>query len=103
MIYYVKGGRVSEKQSVQSAWQHTAFLDDINLTARGWTIAVMSCVENLGKPVFTLEEMYGFVARLERLFPKNRNVKPKIRQQLQVLRDRGWLTFMGDGVYSLSK
>ena len=31
-----------------------------------------------------------------------RHVRPKIRQQLQVLRDLGLLTFLGDGRYRLS-
>ena len=103
MIYYIKDGHVSEKTSILSTWGSTVFLDDINFTTRGWTIAVMSCVESLHKQVFTLEEMYGFVAHLESLFPRNRNVKPKIRQQLQILRDRGWLNFLGNGVYSLAE
>ncbi len=36
-------------------------------------------------------------ARLSALYPDNHNVRPKIRQQLQVLRDRGWLSFGGRG------
>lgn len=39
------------------------------------------------------------VAVLTILYPGNNNVRPKIRQQLQVLRDRGWLEFNGRGVY----
>lgn len=102
-IYYVRDGHISDRQSVQSAWRSTEFLDDINFAARGWTVAVMSCVESLRKSVFTLEEVYGFVPRLEKIFPRNRNIKPKLRQQLQLLRDYGWLNFLGNGVYSLVK
>ena len=40
-----------------------------------------------------------FEERLSRLYPGNHNVRPKIRQQLQVLRDRGWLEFVGRGRY----
>jgi type II restriction enzyme len=43
--------------------------------------------------------MYGFEARLAALYPGNINVRPKIRQQLQALRDRGWLEFLGRGRY----
>jgi type II restriction enzyme len=39
--------------------------------------------------------------RLHRLYPGNRNVRPKIRQQLQVLRDQGYLDFIGPGRYRL--
>jgi len=38
-------------------------------------------------------------ARLAALYSGNHNVRPKIRQQLQVLRDRGWLAFDGRGRY----
>ena len=59
----------------------------------------MKCVEALGRASFTLDDAYGFEARLARLYPANHNVRPKIRQQLQVLRDRGWLEFLGRGRY----
>ncbi|MFN9928569.1 MAG: hypothetical protein ACK53I_16700 [Phenylobacterium sp.] len=40
-------------------------------------------------------------ARLQAAYPGNNNVRPKIRQQLQVLRDAGWLIFLGKGAYRL--
>lgn len=52
-----------------------------------------------GRPAFTLDEVYAHEAALSALYPGNRNVRPKIRQQLQVLRDRGWLAFNGRGTY----
>ena len=51
----------------------------------------MRCVERIGRPEFTLDDVYAFEPHLSRLYPDNRNVRPKIRQQLQVLRDHGWL------------
>ena len=47
----------------------------------------------------TLDEVYAHEAALATLYPGNNNVRPKIRQQLQVLRDRGWLAFNGRGAY----
>jgi len=32
----------------------------------------------------------------------NHNIRPKIRQQLQILRDLGFLEFLGDGSYRLT-
>jgi type II restriction enzyme len=52
-----------------------------------------------GRESFSLADMYAFEARLGGLYPGNRHVREKIRQQLQVLRDRGWLEFMGRGRY----
>ena len=43
--------------------------------------------------------MYGFEDRLSGLYPGNHYVRPKIRQQLQAPRDRGWLEFLGRGRY----
>ena len=46
-------------------------------------------VEAVGRPEFTLADVYAHEAALAALYPGNNNVRPKIRQQLQVLRDRG--------------
>ncbi|HDT15115.1 MAG TPA: hypothetical protein ENN55_02790 [Firmicutes bacterium] len=37
------------------------------------------------------------------IHPENRNIKPKIRQQLQFLRDKGYLYFEGKGRYVLNE
>jgi len=66
---------------------------------RGWLIEVMKCVEALGRQEFELADVYAFEARLSALYPNNRHVKQKIRQQLQVLRDRGYLEFLSRGRY----
>ncbi len=47
--------------------------------------------------------MYDFEARFAALYPCNSNVRPKIRQQVQVLRDRGWLGFLGRGRYRVRR
>jgi type II restriction enzyme len=62
---------------------------------------VLNLVHRLGRPHFTLADVYKFEQELSAIYPKNQNVKPKIRQQLQVLRDVGLIEFLGKGVYSL--
>lgn len=59
----------------------------------------MKAVEAVNLPEFTLADVYAHEAPLSMLYPGNHNVRPKIRQQLQVLRDRGWLKFNGRGTY----
>jgi len=49
--------------------------------------------------LFTLEMVYHFEEDLAAKHPNNHNVRAKIRQQLQQLRDRGIITFLGDGHY----
>jgi hypothetical protein len=59
----------------------------------------MKCVELIGRDTFDLDEVYAFEERLSALYPNNQHVKPKIRQQLQVLRDHGYLEFLSKGRY----
>ena len=61
----------------------------------------MKCVELIGKQEFQLDDVYAFENRLSDLYPNNKHVKQKIRQQLQMLRDRGYLDFMSRGYYRL--
>ena len=81
--------------------EENPFLREQNQDARGWLLEVMKCVETLGKHEFQLDEVYAFESRLSRIYPGNQNVKPKIRQQLQFLRDRGYLEFVSRGFYRL--
>ena len=80
-------------------WQATLFLRDAGAEARGWLIEVMKCVEAIGRSAFTLDDVYAYEDRLSAIYPGNRYVRPKIRQQLQVLRDQGYLDFVGRGRY----
>lgn len=98
----VRDGVVRPSADVVADWQRASFLRDIrDFGAKGWLMAVMSCVERIGKREFTLDEVYAFEGDLRRRYPDNRNIRPKIRQQLQVLRDGGFLEFAGGGVYRL--
>jgi type II restriction enzyme len=92
-------GEALERHAVLAQWRSTLFLRQAGLGARGWLIEVMKAVEAMGRESFTLADAYGFEARLAALYPGNHNVRPKIRQQLQVLRDQGWLEFLGRGRY----
>lgn len=69
-----------------------------------WTEEVHSRVQTLmaesGSSEFTLRDFNArFEQELTALHPKNRHIRPKIRQQLQVLRDRDVLEFLGHGRY----
>ena len=76
-------------------------LEKLKVEKRGWTLDVLQVVQSLGKLEFTLADVYAHAAALAKLHPNNRNVRPKIRQQLQVLRDLGLLTFLTPGSYRL--
>ena len=98
-IHIVQNSLIRAKELVLAEWQKTLFLRDESPETRGWLLDVMKCVESLGKREFTLEEVYAFERHLGELYPGNQNVKPKIRQQLQYLRDRGFIDFVSRGNY----
>jgi len=101
-IRIVRDRRAVPKAQVLDQWRATLFLRDQGATARGWLMDVMGAVEAVGRPEFTLDDVYAHEARLQALYPGNNNVRPKIRQQLQVLRDTGFLLFLGRGRYRLA-
>lgn len=100
-IYVLRDGQAEPKDVVLAKWQQTLFLRDQSVEARGWLIDVMMAVDAIDRPEFSLHDVYAFEGRLKLIHPNNNNVRPKIRQQLQVLRDSGYLEFVGRGQYRL--
>lgn len=102
-IFLVRDKQLLPKKTVLAQWQDTLFLRDAAPATRGWLLDVMKCIEAIGKRDFEIGEVYAYEERLSRLYPNNRNVKPKIRQQLQYLRDNGYLQFQSRGSYRLTR
>ena len=66
----------------------------------GWMKLTMEGIMAIPSNSFTLAEAYQYCAPLARQqYPSNRHVEPKIRQQLQRLRDLGVIKFLGQGRY----
>ncbi len=102
-IFLVRDRTVESKAMVRAKWRSTLFLREQGDTrAKGWLLDVMRCVESLGQNTFSLDQIYGFERELSRLYPGNLHVRAKIRQQVQVLRDKGYLDFLGGGRYRIS-
>lgn len=101
-IFFVRNKHIEAKEKVLMEWQKTIFLrEEKEADTKGWVLDVMKCIEKLGKPNFSLEEMYAFEQELNRKHPDNHHIKDKIRQQLQFLRDKEYLKFLGKGIYNL--
>jgi len=100
-IFIVQNGLVRPKETVLAEWKRTLFLRRQSLEGRGWLVEVMKCVESIGEPEFDLEDVYKFERQLNELYPNNQNIRPKIRQKLQELRDHGFLDFISRGRYRL--
>lgn len=100
-IHAVQNGMLIGKQEILDRWKKTLFLRQEELQARGWLIEVMNCIEHIGKLEFELDDIYAFENHLSKKYPKNTHIRPKIRQQLQILRDNGYLQFSSRGRYRL--
>jgi type II restriction enzyme len=98
-ISIVESGLEIPKTLVRDSWNRFLFLREQSISSRGWTADVLACVRRLEKETFTLADIYAFEDRLAKLHPMNKHVRPKIRQQLQVLRDNGVIEFLGKGLY----
>jgi len=86
---------------VRRAFRKLKPLASLKTDARGWTLDVLNIVRALNKNEFNLAEVYAKESSLAQLHPNNSHVRPKIRQQLQILRDLGLLIFLGNGSYRL--
>lgn len=66
----------------------------------GWRRLTVEGVLDMPGEHFTLAEFYELCEpRGAKRFPTNTRIKPKLRQQLQDLRDRGYVMFLGSGRY----
>jgi type II restriction enzyme len=78
-IYFVQNGVVKSKDEVLENWSKTDFVKATqNIESKGWLLDVLKANH-----------------------PSNNNVKAKIRQQLQFLRDKEVLDFVGRGQYRI--
>ena len=101
-IFFVRDKQVEPKGKVLAEWRKTLFLrEEKEVSAKGWLLDIMRSIERLGRKEFALDDVYMFERELGKLHPENRHIRDKIRQQLQILRDKNYLQFTGGGRYQL--
>lgn len=88
----------NKDEVVQDYAQIKRFQTD-SIDSRGWIFDVLNCINTIPQKEFYLKDVYAFSERLKLQHPENQNIEAKIRQQLQVLRDKGVLEFLGRGHY----
>ena len=98
-IYIVKNNITINQDKVISNYQRTKTLQTKNLESRGWIMDILICINKLPNDNFTLNQMYAFEKELQIKHPENKFIKDKIRQQLQYLRDKGFIEFISRGNY----
>lgn len=98
-IYIIKDGVPQKTDEVLELYRKIEPLKTVDLESAGWLLDVLKFVEKIGTSTFTLSQVYGFESDLMIMHPGNRHIKDKIRQQLQLLRDKGFIEFVGRGKY----
>lgn len=97
-IPIIRNGEVLDAEDVCKKYNQVYSLQTRSLESRGWLFDVLQCTEKLSS-TFTLEQMYTFADALKARHPRNNNIEAKIRQQLQFLRDKGFIEFVSRGIY----
>lgn len=98
-VFLVKNTQIINQELVKETFNKTLFLRTKSKDAKGWILDTMNCIDSIKKEIFTLDEIYKFEQKLKSKYPNNNFIKDKIRQQLQILRDKGIIEFIGRGHY----
>ena len=98
-VYLIRDGITLRKDNVVKSLNKTIFLENQDLNSRGWIIEVLNCINHTDTDIFKLDDIYMFEKYLCLIYPNNKHIKDKIRQQLQILRDKGLIEFLGRGIY----
>lgn len=99
-IYYVKDGVVLNKGQILDTWKKTFFIrESSSLAEQNWIIDIIKGIDAISTVDFNLADMYELESFLSLKHPNNKHIKEKIRQQLQILRNNGFIEFLGQGRY----
>lgn len=98
-IYLIRNSKSIPITKVRNNWNKTTFLKSKKLSSRGWILDVLNCIDRIHSTNFSLENIYKFESELKMKYPNNNFIKDKIRQQLQILRDKGIIEFTSRGNY----
>lgn len=98
-ISVIQNSRILDRQNVIQNYDRIKQLRTKSIDSRGWLLDVLSCINDIPKTDFNLSDVYGYVEVLQKKHINNNNVEAKIRQQLQFLRDKGFIEFLGKGQY----
>lgn len=98
-IEIVSNGVIHSVKTVVDRVDKSSRLEIKDIDSRGWLLDILNCINQIATEIFSLKEIYAFDIPLSLKHPQNHNIRAKIRQQLQILRDKGFIKFLGNGVY----
>jgi len=102
-VYYIKNGNMIDKIDILNNWKKTTFIKNTcDNETKGWLLDIITCIEKVKKTEFNLNDIYNFKEVLKEKHPLNNNIEAKIRQQLQLLRDKNIIKFLGRGRYRIN-
>lgn len=102
-IPIIHNSEIIDKKLVNNKWKESLKINKEANTSKKWIFDVLSLIENLSNDNFSLNDIYKYDRFLSVKYPDNNNIRPKIRQQLQKLRDLGYINFIGNGQYERVK
>ena len=98
-ISIMENGIIKSISEVVEKYNKIKGVETQDIDSRSWLVDVLSCVDCIESNEFSLQEIYAYTEILQEKHINNHNVEAKIRQQLQFLRDRGVIEFLGKGHY----
>jgi len=98
LVPIVASGHPRTRSVVLRDWRQFDFIGEAGQLGRDWLPDMISCVSRIESEDFDLSTAYRFESELRLLHPRNYNVRPKIRQQLQILVGHGLITRVGPGL-----
>lgn len=98
-IAIIKNQKCAEVDLVVGQYVKLRQLQTNNISGRGWLLDILNCINSIESADFSLDDIYRFESQLKLKHPDNHYIQAKIRQQLQMLRDKGFIEFLGNGHY----
>jgi type II restriction enzyme len=100
-IQVVEKGVPNKPGLVREQFQRFNLLKGVKPSSRGWVTLTLRVLRSMRRASFSINDVYAQQGTFAAAYPENNNIRAKIRQQLQVLRDLGYVEFHGQGNYTL--
>ncbi|XTB04985.1 restriction endonuclease [Treponema denticola] len=98
-IFIIKDQIETDSKEIINKYAKIKSLKKTNIESRGWLLDIIACIEKINTEEFSLSQIYAFENELKLKHPENNFINDKIRQQLQYLRDKGFIKFLERGNY----
>ncbi|MEE0778152.1 MAG: DUF262 domain-containing protein [Massilimicrobiota sp.] len=95
---FINNLNVEESTLIYISNKNNSYQDLNSFEKEIWDI-----IRNIPGCEFELSDIYNYKERLQKLYPNNKHIESKIRQNLQKLRDKSYIEFMSSGKYKRLK